>query len=90
MINVLPENKSNQTHEHPYWRVIFSVKWRTHTEQKYYLCSHCEIYLAQKGNLTAHMKTHTEEKPFHGSQCEKAISTNGYLSKHMGIHTGEK
>lgn len=61
------------------------VHTRSHTDEKPFICSLCQMGFTQKSNLTVHVRTHTGEKPFKCQvpYCNETFHRNDYLKKHM-------
>ncbi|GLH11733.1 Escargot/snail protein homolog [Gryllus bimaculatus] len=62
----------------------FHELMRSHTDEKRFGCSFCEM------SFSNHMRLHTGEKPFQCSICEKSFSVKGSVDIHVRTHTGEK
>lgn len=60
-----------------------SSRKQIHTGEKDYHCEICNIYFAQVGQLTTHIRTHTGIKPFKCQICKTCLSTKGTLKIHM-------
>jgi KRAB domain-containing zinc finger protein len=63
---------------------------RTHSGEKPFVCSQCQMSFTMLGNLRRHSRVHTGEKPFSCPQCSKAFSQLSGMQIHQRIHTGEK
>ncbi|XP_031573294.1 zinc finger protein 177-like [Actinia tenebrosa] len=63
---------------------------RSHTGEKSYECSYCDIAFTTKAKLIIHLRTHTSEKPYKCSHCDKAFTRKDDLDGHLRKHTGEK
>lgn len=48
------------------------------------------LFLAQVGNLKAHLKIHIADGPLKCRECGKQFTTSGNFKRHLRIHSGEK
>ena len=62
----------------------------THTGDKPYQCTTCNMSFLNKRDLLKHKMTHTGKKPFQCCSCDKCFSYNNNLFIHMRTHRGEK
>ena len=62
----------------------------THSGEKPYKCSHCDMTFSVKSFLNSHTKTHKEKILHQCNYCDKTFLFNNQLLRHVRIHTGEK
>ncbi len=61
----------------------------THTSDKPFVCSICNMGFKENCNFEKHMQMHTEVKPFACTVCNKEFKRDAELKVHLRIHTGE-
>ena len=62
----------------------------THSGEKSYQCSQCDMTFSHNDILKSHMRIHTEDKPYQCNQCDMSFSDNSNFIIHMRAHTGER
>lgn len=59
------------------------VHFRTHLEDKPYVCQYCSRGFREKGSLVRHIRHHTGEKPFKCYKCGRGFAEHGTLNRHL-------
>lgn len=59
------------------------VHFRTHLEDKPYVCQFCSRGFREKGSLVRHIRHHTGEKPFKCYKCGRGFAEHGTLNRHL-------
>lgn len=57
--------------------------YRTHTQEKPFVCGTCDLCFARNHDLKRHERTHSYFKPFQCPQCSRAFSRNDALNRHI-------
>ncbi|KAK3843113.1 MAG: A designed zinc finger protein bound To Dna [Linnemannia gamsii] len=55
---------------------------RTHTNERPFVCSHCQLSFARNHDLKRHVKIHGGDKPFKCNGCGKSFSRLDALGRH--------
>ncbi|NXE69769.1 E4F1 factor, partial [Calcarius ornatus] len=64
------------------------VHFRTHLEDKPYVCQFCSRGFREKGSLVRHIRHHTGEKPFKCYKCGRGFAEHGTLNRHLRTKGG--
>ncbi|RLV91754.1 hypothetical protein DV515_00014034 [Chloebia gouldiae] len=64
------------------------VHFRTHLEDKPYVCHFCSRGFREKGSLVRHIRHHTGEKPFKCYKCGRGFAEHGTLNRHLKTKGG--
>ncbi|XP_069507824.1 RB-associated KRAB zinc finger protein-like isoform X2 [Ambystoma mexicanum] len=95
-INSLPETQHNQTYTLPEHEQSCSPDGgpgghtRTHSDDRAYACTECDMQFFEKSHLISHQRSHSEQKIFSCSYCYKSFNRKYNLDGHLRTHTGEK
>ncbi|XP_076063981.1 uncharacterized protein LOC143038542 isoform X2 [Oratosquilla oratoria] len=60
-----------------------NVHERIHSNDRNFVCSHCEKTFTTKASLVRHLRTHTGETPFACPYCGQNFKEHGTLSRHL-------
>ncbi|KAL7979040.1 hypothetical protein Chor_015064 [Crotalus horridus] len=64
------------------------VHFRTHLDEKPYVCQFCSQGFREKGSLVRHIRHHTGEKPFKCYKCGRGFAEHGTLNRHLRTKGG--
>ena len=94
-----PQNKEERDIVCPYhecyreFKEVGNLKThiRTHTRERPFKCSHCDVYFFTNGHKKAHEQTHIGTKPYvcTFSGCEKKYSRQARLKDHILEHVSQ-
>ncbi|GAQ90268.1 hypothetical protein KFL_006200080 [Klebsormidium nitens] len=62
----------------------------THSGERPYACTVCDVTFSQKGTRDRHERTHTGERPYTCTECDATFAQGGDLRRHNMTHTGER
>lgn len=61
--------------------------YRTHTLEKPFVCSTCDLCFARNHDLKRHERIHSDQKPFVCDMCDKGFSRSDALLRHRVSET---
>ncbi|XP_055942003.1 RB-associated KRAB zinc finger protein-like [Argiope bruennichi] len=66
------------------------TNYRTHTDDRPFICVICNKQFSKKSNRDQHYRTHTGETPYVCDVCGRKFSQIGNHNRHYRTHTGER
>ncbi|XP_055942010.1 histone-lysine N-methyltransferase PRDM9-like [Argiope bruennichi] len=66
------------------------TNYRTHTDDRHFICVICNKQFSKKSNRDQHYRTHTGETPYVCDVCGRKFSHIGNHNRHYRTHTGER